>query len=246
MKLYKYRDFSNPDNETIPRLADILEHQAFWSADPKTLNDPEEFFWSCDYTPTGATLSLLTQVLMKTRGHAFTEARTLAEHAVLRNRLQPLAEPVFNVLVSRCRDELGLVCFGSTATNECLWQRYGGEGTGVCIELDVPSSLLNTQVHPVAYVPSKSLHIDRVLEASLEPQSVRHVYSVVLLSKPAHWAPEAELRFVSQRQGVRVRLNGSYVSAIVMGRSLPETTRRRIQELINRLSYALPFQPQEA
>ena len=246
MKLYKYRDLSNPDNEAIARLADILTHQAFWSADPKTLNDPEEFIWSSDYTPTGATLSLLTQVLVKTRGHASAEARTLAEHAVLRNRLRPLAEPVFNLLVSRCRDELGLVCFGSTATNECLWQRYGGGGTGVCIELDVPSALLNTQVHPVVYLPSKSLHIDRVLEASLEPQSVRHVYSVVLLSKPPQWAPEAELRFVSQRQGLRVRLNGSHISAIVMGRSLPESTRQGIQELLNRLPYAPPLRPYEA
>ena len=33
-----------------------------WCARPDTLNDPQEFVWQCDYTPTPATVALLTGV----------------------------------------------------------------------------------------------------------------------------------------------------------------------------------------
>lgn len=245
MKLCKYRDFSDPSDVDFERLTNVLTHQAFWSARPDTLNDPEEFVWSCDYDPTHTTAPLLAQVLTKTRGLSTTEARAIAEHAVANNRVEALTEPVIQRLVSRCRDGIGLICFGSTTDNACLWQRYGGDGAGVCVELDAPSSLLDTQIRPVQYPATKSLHIDCLLEASVLPTSAGPVYSIALLSKPPKWAPECELRFVSKKQNVPVKLNGSRISALVIGSSLPQSTRRRIEEIVSRLPYTLPMRQHE-
>jgi len=241
VKLCKYRDFSDPSDIDFERLTYILTYQAFWSARPDTLNDPDEFVWGCDCTPTHATAPLLAQVLQGARGLTTTEAREIAEYAVANNRVEALTEPVIRSLVSRCRDGIGLICFGSTTDNACLWQRYGGEGAGVCIELDAPSALLNTQIRPVQYPATKSLHIDLLLEASALPASAGPVYSIALLSKPPKWAPECELRFVSKKQNIPIKLSGSHISALVIGSSLPQSARSRIEEIVNRLPYALPL-----
>ena len=79
MKLYKYRDFSDPSEDDFRRLEDLVQRRRIWCARPDTLNDPEEFLWKCEYTPTGDTLELLTQLLVSVRGRTHADARRVAE-----------------------------------------------------------------------------------------------------------------------------------------------------------------------
>ena len=246
LELFKYRDLSHPDSESLRRLSDILHRNEFWCARPETLNDPEEFTWQCDYQPTDETRPLLEKVLIKLREKNPIKARTLAAAALSSGLLQELAEPVFKELIDKCRSELGLACFATSSTNTVMWKRYGGNGAGVCIKIDVPSQLLDDHLFLVAYPAVKQLHIDQLLHSFLESSQVRHVYSVALLSKPPFWAPEAEVRFVSQKQDVAVRIAGSHISGLVLGPHLNEYARQGIEEMVASLGYALPMESRDA
>jgi hypothetical protein len=246
VKLYKYRELSDPDEVGYDRLAGTLKNQTFWAARPDSLNDPEEFFWSCDYSPSPDTASLLAQVLVANRRLSDHEASHAAALAVSSGRVAHHAEPVIQSVIQRCRAEVGLICFGDRADNECLWQRYAGGGAGVCIELEVPAKLLNREVHAVRYPAVKSLHIDRMLECSLPQFSAEAIYGVALLSKPPHWAPEQELRYVCKRQDIPVSFDNSKISALVLGGSLSDDLRARIESLATELPYKLNLLDRDA
>ncbi|MCI0419754.1 MAG: hypothetical protein L0387_25685 [Acidobacteria bacterium] len=241
MKLYKYRDFSHPKDDDFRRLAELLGQNAFWCARPSTLNDPDEFCWQCDYRLSDATAPLLAELLIKVRGRTRADAQTLAETSVSAGRIELLAGPIFKEMIERCRDEIGLACFGSSADNAVMWERYEGAGAGVCIEVETPPELLNSELFPVEYPPTKVLHVNQLLRAFLDPAQRRQVYSMALLSKSPFWAPEAELRFVSKRQGVLVHISGSSISRLVLGPNLDRGTLQRIEATVNSLSYDLPL-----
>lgn len=241
MKLYKYRDFSTPGDAEFQRLSNILHQNAFWCARPSTLNDPAEFFWECNYEPSGATVPLLTQALVQFRKRDPIEAQAMATAAVSNRRIEVFAKPAFAEMIERCRNEMGLACFGTSCDNEIMWQRYGGNGAGVCIEIDAPPELLNKHLFPVEYPPIKVLHIDQLLAACADRSQAQAVYSVALLSKSPSWAPESEVRFISKRQNVSVQISGSAISRIVLGPNLENHARLRIQSLIESLPYKLPL-----
>jgi hypothetical protein len=172
MKIYKYRDFSNPNEDDFRRLEASVYRHLVWCAKPDRLNDPQEFVWECDYTATPATLDLLTEVLVKVRGRTQLDARVIAEVAIQRGRLESIAKPVFIGMIEQCRNEIGLSCFGAAPNNEILWQRYGGNGAGVCVEFEVPADMLGTQVHWVQYPEHKRLHVDQLMHAFVDRNHV--------------------------------------------------------------------------
>lgn len=239
MKLYKYRDLSDSPDASLERLFNILRGNVFWCARPSTLNDPKEFIWECDYEPTDATTALLTAVLIQSLGRTPMEALAKANTAVVNRRIEPLARHAFEEMIDRCRREIGLACFATSADNEVMWRRYGGNGNGVCIEIDVPDELLDNHLFRVEYLSRKILSVDQLLAAYIDPTQVRVVYSVALLSKPSCWAPEEEVRFVSSRQDVAVRISDSTISSIVLGSSLPPDAWRKIRTVIGSLPYHL-------
>jgi hypothetical protein len=239
VKLYKYRDFSVPGDEPFQRLSDILRHNAFWCARPSTLSDPTEFVWECDYEPTDATVPLLTRILIQFLNKAPADAHEMAAASVANRRVEVHAKPAFQGMIEQCRDEVGLACFGTSWDNPVMWQRDGG--AGVCVEVDVPPELLNNNLFHVEYPPARVLHVDQLLQACSDRAQARTVYSVALLSKPPFWAPEAEVRFVSKRQGVSVRISGSSLLRIVLGPNLGAHARQRIQDLVHSLPHALPL-----
>jgi len=232
MKIYKYRDFSNPNEDDFRRLEDSVHRRMVWCARADTLNDPEEFVWECDYTATPATLDLLAEVLVRKRGRTQAKARAIAQVAIESGHLESVAKPVFVDMIRQCRNEVGLACFGAAPNNEILWQRYGGRGAGVCVEFEVPSDVLGTQLHRVQYPEHKRLHIDELLRAYADHNSAQVVYDVALLSKPSSWANEEEIRFVSQRHSIRVALDRAHVSCVFIGNELTTEVRARIQQIV--------------
>jgi hypothetical protein len=231
VKIYKYRDFSNPNEDDLRRLEASVHHHLVWCAKPDTLNDPEEFAWECDYTPTPATLDILTEVLVKARGRTKVAARTIAQIAIKFRRLESIAKPVFIGMIEQCRNEIGHACFGAAPNNEILWQRYGGHGAGVCVEFDVPTDLLGTQLHRVQYPERKRLHVDQLMRAFVDRKHGQVVYDVALLSKPSSWANEEEIRFVSQRHSILVALDRAQVTCVFLGDALSADIRARIQQI---------------
>jgi hypothetical protein len=122
-----------------------------------------------------------------------------------------------------------------------MWGRYGGNGEGVCLELEVPDELLGNQFFRVEYLDRKSLAIDQMLRASYSPNHAREVYSIALLSKPMKWAPEGEVRFISKRQDVSVEILESNISKIIFGKNLPKDKRERIMKRIKILHNRILF-----
>ena len=119
MKVYKYRNFAEPTDRDFERLATILNRQ-FWCAPPAKLNDPEEFVWTCEYSATSKTIDLLTELLIQVVGRSRQEAQLRARRAVEDGRVEALAKPAVAAIIQRCRDEIGLVCFGTSPDNEIL------------------------------------------------------------------------------------------------------------------------------
>ena len=173
---------------------------------------------------------------------AWERARTAVEG----RRIEALARPIFEGMIEQCRQEVGLACFATSGDNELLWERYGGQGNGVCVEIEAPNELLQTHLHPVEYLAYKRLHIDQLLASHGDPSSVKAVYTVALLSKSQLWAPESEVRFVSRRQNVAVQLAGSRISRIILGPYLTSGISARINSFVNSLPYALPTSKREA
>lgn len=239
MKLYKYRDLSNPGGDEIQRLKTMLRRQTFWCARPDSLNDPEEFAWKCEYETTEDTLDLLVEVLVRVNGRTREQARERVTAAVASGRLELLAKPAITAMIQQCRNKVGLVCFGASPENSILWQRYGGNGAGVCIELEVPADLLENQLYEVKYLNAKVIHINQIMRAFLDPNHVREVYSLAFLSKPSCWASEAEFRFISKRQEVLVRFDRSQITGLTFGDALTTDVRRRIEHIVDCLPYVL-------
>jgi hypothetical protein len=209
-----------------------------WCARTDTLNDPQEFVWQCDYTPTPATLALLTGVLVKARDRTNTDAQAIAATAIQNGRLEVIAKPVFDGMIEQCRNEIGLACFGATPDNPALWRRYGGDGAGVCIEFEVPADLLGTQLHRVEYPKEKRLHADQLMRAFVDRNEAQVVYEVALLSKPSAWADEEEIRFVSQRHSILVAIDRAQVPCVFLGDSLGADVRARIERIAGQVPLA--------
>jgi hypothetical protein len=235
MKLYKYRELKDGSDEAIMHIQSILQQQAFWCAKPDTLNDDQEFSWRCNYQSTTETVGLLAALISRKRNRPLAETKEQVEHFVASSSLENVAAPVIAGLIQQCRSEVGLLCFGTSPNNPTLWSRYGSNGEGVCIELDVPDLLLNTQLFEVQYAHEKVVHIDDLLRAYFT--NTTKMYSLALLTKPAKWAPEEEVRFVSSKQGVSVRIEGAQVSGLYLGRSLSASTEDRVRNIVKALSY---------
>ncbi len=225
MKVYKYRDFCRPEEDDFRRLEDLVHRHRVWCARADTLNDPEEFIWQCDYTATSATADLLAAVLVKARGRTPAEARAIVKVAIQSGRLRNTAHPVVIGMIEQCRNEVGLSCFGTAPNNDVLWKRYGGDGAGVCVEFDVPDDLLGTQIHCVQYLERKRLHVDQLLRSFVDRNQVKLVYDLALLAKPNCWAPEKEVRFVSQRHSILVALDRARVPQVLLGHVLRHLIR---------------------
>jgi hypothetical protein len=231
MKIFKYRDFSNPNDEDFRRLEGSVHRHLIWCARADTLNDPEEFVWSCDYTATPSTLDLLAKVLVRERGGTLADARRIADVAIRAGRLEIVSKPATTGIIEQCRAQVGLCCFGTAPDNKILWKRYGGNGAGVCIEFEVPDDLLGTQLHRVHYFRKKRLHIDQLLRAFVEKGHVQRVYDLTLLAKPSRWAREKEIRFVSKSHSIQVAIDRAQVTCVYLGDLLTPDAREKIQRI---------------
>jgi hypothetical protein len=237
MHLCKYRDLSSGSERQLQRVVDILDSGGFWCAAPSTLNDPDEFIWECNFQPTEQTAHLLANVL--TLNMPVPKASAVARAVVSEGRLESYVRPLLEAMMAQCRSEVGLACFCTSSDNSTMWERYGGTGNGICIELDAPDELLNSHLHPVHYVTPKHIHIDAFLSSMSDRSSTEAMYRICLLTKSTSWADESEIRFVSKTQNVLVRVHNARISRLLLGDKLDQGTAARLESHCKQLPYKI-------
>ncbi len=234
MKIYKYRNLCTPDTQTFKRIYQIILQNKFWCASPASLNDKDEFQFKFDCTPTDATIRLLPQLLMRYNNTPADRAQFVALLQINNNKLEDIAIPIIKeMIINKCRNEIGLVCFSRSKNDVTLWKRYGGCGNGLCIEIDVPDNTLGDIFREVDYVAEKVLHIDGLLESALFDDKRIHSYQKILLTKSLYWKPEDEVRIVTKKQNVLMTLKDSTITEITIGTKVCRSIVNEIKSKVN-------------
>ena len=235
MKIYKYRTLRPGDDLSLARMDRIVNHRLVWCARPDTLNDPDEFAWTCDFAESPNTVEVVADLLEETKGHSRPEALRRALAAIRSGNLEALGAPVIDEMIRQTRDEIGVACFAITPDNRTLWSRYADEGRGVCVELEVPDSLLGSQLHPVVYDDNRRIHIDEFLRSRSDLGAATGVYGT-LLTKTKYWECEREIRFLSKRPQVEVVIDGSTVTRVVLGPMADRSVTAIVEHLARSIS----------
>ncbi len=237
MKIYKYREVDSSDDAGLSRLSRIVRDGLIWCARPDALNDPKEFAWSCDFTPSPHTLDVLGGLLQKTNHHPAPDARRKAQAVLDRGVLESLGRPVIASITAQIWDEIGVACFGSTSDSQVLWSRYAGDGRGVAIEIEVPDSLMGVDLHRVVYDDDRRIHIDEFIRSRDESNTATGVYAT-LLTKTTSWEPEQEIRFLSRKHQGDVRIDGSSVTRVVLGPEMSADDIAAVKKIGGQLTVA--------
>ncbi len=226
MKIYKFKDLS--DEKKHAHFYQIVLQNTIWGAKPDDLNDEKEFKFKIDYKPSSSTADLLSQVITKYRTTNYLPPHLSASLVIERNELETIASPIIDDLINECRHTIGIVSFSITKTDNNLWNEYGGKGNGVCIEINIPDSLINKSYWPVRYVPEKIFHIDSFLESALFKDRAFNTYRNILLTKTKRWSQEEEIRFIANRQEANLIIDG-YISEITFGTHVQADTFRQVE-----------------
>ena len=238
MKVYKYRAVPPGDELAFERLERIVRHRLLWCAKPDALNDQTEFAWACDFTESPITVDLVAALLEELKGRPRPLARQIAISVIREGRLGDIGGPVIDDMIQRSRDGIGVACFGTSPDNCVLWKRYGGGGAGVCVEFEIPDWLLGNQLHEVVYDDHRRLHVDDFLRSRHDLHYGTAVYAT-LLTKTRFWAPEAEIRFLSKKPEIEVRIDGSEVTQVVVGPKVEPHAAARVRDLAGATSVTI-------
>ncbi|MGH7479807.1 MAG: DUF2971 domain-containing protein [Candidatus Methylomirabilales bacterium] len=218
MKIYKFKDLT--DESKHSHFLQILLDNAIWCAKPDSLNDPDEFKFRLDYQQSPHTAGLLAEVMTRFKTTNYLPPNVSASIALQNRTLEGIAVPIIDWVVRKCRTTIGITSFSATKSDARLWDEYGGKGNGVCIEMNVPDSLIGQFYHRVRYVKEKVFHVDSFLEAALFEDRAFETYRNILLTKTKKWSEEDEIRFIGKRQEVNLIVDG-YVSEVTFGANVP-------------------------
>jgi len=230
MKIYKFKDLT--DESKHSHFLQIVLDNAIWCAKPDSLNDPDEFKFRLDYQQSPHTAGLLAEVMTRFKTTNYLPPNVSAS-IVLQNRtLEGIAVPIIDWVVRKCRTTTGITSFSAIKSDARLWDEYGGKGNGVCIEMNVPDSLIGQFYHRVRYVKEKVFHVDSFLEAALFEDRAFETYRNILLTKTKKWSEEDEIRFIGKRQEVNLIVDG-YVSEVTFGANVPSPIFDRLSAAID-------------
>lgn len=229
MKIYKFKDLT--DEKKHSHFYQIVLQNTIWCARPDSFNDENEFKIKLDYNPSAFTSKLLSQVVTKYRTTNYFPPNLSVSVVLGHKRLEEIATPIINEIIRNCRNEIGVVSFSITKTDDHLWDEYGGAGNGVCIEINIPDKLIGKSYHRVNYVSEKIFHVDSFLESALFQYRAFETYKNILLTKTKKWAQEEEMRFIGNRQDVNLIMDG-YISEVTFGPNVPVHTLNQVETKI--------------
>lgn len=229
MKIYKFKDLTNERKHS--QFLQIVLQNSIWCARPDSLNDVDEFRFKLDYELSPHTHQLLSAVVAKYRTTNHLRPDMSASLALQHGKLETIAAQIVDDIVSECRAAIGITSFSITKNDVNLWQQYGGNGNGVCIEINIPNHLVGQSYHRVHYVPDKVFHVDSFLESVLFPDKRSETYRNILLTKTKRWSEEEEIRFIGNRQDVHLILDG-HISELTFGPSVPAHVLEQLEARI--------------
>ena len=234
MKIYKFKDLT--DEKKHSHFYQIVMEKTIWCARPDSFNDEDEFKIKLDFNPSAATANLLSQVVTKYRTTNYFPPDLSVSFVLANKRLEEITVPIINEMIRNCRNEIGVVSFSITKTDDYLWREYGGKGNGVCIEVNIPDNLIGKSYHRVHYVSEKIFHVDSFLESALFPYRAFQNYKNILLTKTKKWSQEEEMRFIGNRQNVNLIMDG-FISEVTFGPNVPAHTLNQVEaNIINHCS----------
>ena len=171
MKIYKFKDLT--DEKKHHHFLEIVLENSIWCARPDSLNDKKEFKFKLDSEPSLHTHQLLSVVVAKYRTTDYShQPHESASFALENKRLEGTAnKAIVEDMINKCRAEIGITSF-ALEINNYLWKDYGGNGNGVCVEINIPDHLIGKYYHPVNYVSDKIFHIDSFLESALSHDKI--------------------------------------------------------------------------
>lgn len=225
MKIYKFRDLTDENKHS--HFYNIVLQNSVWCAKPDSLNDEDEFKFKLDYEPSSHTADLLLQVVTKYRTTNYLTPYISPSLVLKHKQLEAIAAPIIADVINKSRNTIGIVSFSITNNDDHLWDEYGGNGNGVCIEIDIPDMFINKSYHPVRYVSEKVFHIDSFLEAALFKDRAFNTYRNILLTKTKKWSREEEIRLITNRQDVYMTIDGR-ITEITFGPNVPAHTWKQI------------------
>lgn len=229
MKIYKFKDLSDKGKHS--HFLQMVLQNTIWCASPDTLNDEDEFKFELDYEPSPNTAYLLSQVIAQYRTSKHRPPHVSAARVLENETLEGIAAPIIRKGINRSRNTIGITSFSVIKSNGHLWNEYGGKGNGVCIEINIPDSLVGQSFHWVLYVPEKKFHVDSFLESALFSDRVFETYRKILLTKTMKWSEEKEMRFIGKQQNVNWIIDG-HISEIIFGPHVPHNTLEQLADKI--------------
>lgn len=230
MKIYKFKDLT--DEKKHPHFLKIVLQNSIWCASPDSLNDEEEFKFKLNYEPSPHTGQLLSEVVAKFRTTNYLPPQISASLALKNKKLESIAAPIIDDIVNKCRATIGITSFSITKTDVNLWERYGGKGNGVFVEINIPDHLVGQSYHRVHYVSDRIFHVDSFLESALFPGRAFETYRNILLTKTKKWSKEEEMRFIGNRQDVNLILDG-HISEVTFGPCVPAHILEQLEARID-------------
>lgn len=208
MKIYKYRDLRIEEDDEY--IFDIILNNRIWCAKPSTLNDPKEFNFNLDYSVSGNTLRLLSQVLSRYGSNLYTSPPPAVKAllALENGYLESNARPIVDDIIKQCRAENGVSSFSMINNDPWLWKEYGGCWNGLCIEFEIPDHLIGELFHCVDYVDNNVFHVDAFLESAIDPSKVQLMYRKMLATKTVKWKKEKEIRMIGKVNNIALAVGG--------------------------------------
>jgi len=235
MKIYKFKDLT--DEKKHSHFYQIVLQNTIWCARPDSFNDENEFKIKLDYNPSASTAKLLSQVVNKYRTTNYFPPNLSVYFVLEHKRLEKIAAPVINEMIWNCRNEIGVVSFSITKTDDHLWDEYGGAGNGACIEINIPDKLIGESYHRVHYVSEKIFHVDSFLESALFQDRAIETFKNILSTKTEKWSQEEEMRFIGNRQDVNLIMEGD-ISEVTFGPNIPAYTLNQLESTIANHCYS--------
>lgn len=230
MKIYKFKDLTNERKHS--QFLQIVLQNSIWCASPDSLNDADEFKFKLDYEPSPRTPQLLSAAVAKYRTTNHLPPHVSVSLALQHERLETIAAQIIDDIISECRATIGITSFSITKNDVNLWERYGGNGNGACVEIAIPDHLVGQSYHRVHYVSDKMFHVDSFLESVVFPDKRFETFRNILLTKTKKWSEEEEIRFIGNRQDVNLIVDG-HISEVIFGPSVPT---RVLEELEARIA----------
>lgn len=229
MKVFKFKDLTDDRNHC--HFLQIVLKNAIWCARPDSLNDEDEFKFELNYERSANTDNLWLQAIAQFRTTNYSTPNQSVCMALKHNTLEYIAKPIIDKVVHKCKDTIGITSFSIKKNGPYLWKHYGGNGNGVCIEINIPDELIGESFHRVHYVSEKIFHIDSFLEAALFNDRASEAYKNILLTKTKKWSDEEEIRFIGQRQDVNFIIDGN-ISEVTFGPNVPALTLEQLKAKI--------------